>query len=245
MGARLQLVVPCYNEAARLQPDAFAALIARCADVSVQFVDDGSTDATAAILARAAAESRGRMSVSTLPRNAGKAVAVRHGIVRAFADSPELVGYWDADLSTPLAAVPAFLDVLASNPAIDVVIGARVKLMGRRIERKAARHYFGRVFATAASIALGVPVYDTQCGAKVFRVTDAVRRVFAAPFESRWTFDVEILARYLEAAGPAAAARIWELPLPAWTDVPGSKLRLRDAAGAIRDLAAIARRRRR
>ena len=132
-----------------------------------------------------------------LASNQGKAEAVRRGILEAITDGPALVGFWDADLSTPLTVVDDFLDVAAKRPDVDLILGSRVLLMGRDIRRRARRHYVGRVFATAASLALDLPVYDTQCGAKVFRVNEALRRVMSAPFRSPWVFDVEILARYV------------------------------------------------
>jgi hypothetical protein len=107
-------------------------------------------------------------------------------------------------------------------------MGSRVQLLGRAIERKHVRHYLGRVFATCASLSLGLPVYDTQCGAKLFRHTEALARALEQPFTSRWVFDVELLARLVR-PGPGIAGitedRIREEPLLSWTDVPGSKLR--------------------
>ena len=81
-------------------------------------------------------------------------------------------------------------------------------MMGTDIRRSAVRHYTGRLFATAGSLVLGVPVYDTQCGAKAFRVTDALRAALAEPFVSRWAFDVEVLGRLLRSTdGRGGGAR--------------------------------------
>jgi dolichyl-phosphate beta-glucosyltransferase len=243
MPPRLQLVIPCYNEARRFKSEAFLDLVATSSDVGVLFVDDGSTDGTAAILADVATRGGGRMSVMTLPLNGGKGRAVRCGVLAALDLQPEFVGYWDADLSTPLAALPEFIDVLDTNPLVDIVMGSRVKLIGRNVNRRMARHYFGRLFATAASLALRVGIYDTQCGAKIFRANDAIRQVFSPPFQSQWIFDVEILARYIDANGRAAAeVRMCELPLRAWTEMPGSKLTAWHAVRAVWDLARISRR---
>jgi len=234
---RALLVVPCFNEARRLQPAAFLGFVQSTEAVRFVFVDDGSTDRTPSILADLAAAAPGRIEVLTLSPNLGKAAAVRHGVVQAFERQVPLVGYWDSDLSTPLHAVWDFLAVFDAYPGVEVVIGARVQLLGRSIVRRAWRHYLGRVFATGASMAVGLPVYDTQCGAKLFRNGDAVRAAFGRPFESSWVFDVEWLARYALAVGRSAAHdRIFELPLFEWRDVPGSKVRARDGIRAAWDL---------
>ena len=240
MPTRLQLVIPCYNEAARLDTAAFVRFATARSDVALLFVDDGSTDSTAQVLAGLAEKCAGRADTLLLPRNGGKARAVQRGIVAAIEKQPQLVGYWDADLATPLDAIDEFIEVLETRPDIDIVMGSRVKLLGRRIDRHAYRHYAGRLFATAASLALGLGVYDTQCGAKIFRVNPSIQRVFATPFVSKWVFDVEVLARYADVVGTErAASSIYELPLTAWTDVPGSKVKMRHALRALWDIARI------
>jgi len=232
-------VVPCYNEAGRLPEGAFLEFARRQSDTAFLFVNDGSTDDTAGMLERLCAAGNGKFAALNLPRNLGKAGAVRCGVLAALQRNPEFVGYWDADLATPLAAVQDFLDVLDENPEIDIVMGARVKLLGRHVERYPFRHYSGRLFATAASLALHLGVYDTQCGAKIFRVTPGTREAFGAPFRSRWVFDVELLARYIAFTGKEAANRIYELPLMSWIDVPGSKVKPWHGVQALWDIARI------
>jgi len=249
MPPTLVLVVPCFNEERRLHPEAFVAFAASRPEVRLQFVDDGSTDGTAAILERIRAASPAPVDLVRLPANQGKAAAVREGILAGLRLEPRLVGFWDADLSTPLAAVDDFLALAARRPEIDIILGSRVMLMGRDIRREAWRHYLGRVFATGVSLSLGLPVYDTQCGAKVLRANAAAAAVFAAPFHSPWIFDVELLARYLAlpaAPGePARRDRIYELAVPVWHHVPGSKLRTADFFRAAFELLYIHRKYRR
>src|SRR5262249_59105570 len=106
-------------------------------------------------------------------------------------------------------------------------LGSRVKLLGRTIDRRIGRHYRGRIFATLASLVLDLPVYDTQCGAKLFRTSAILAAALSRPFRSRWSFDVELLQRLVLGFGgvPALAVReIVEEPLAVWRDVPGSKL---------------------
>lgn len=229
---RAVLVVPCYNEEQRLRPEAFASFSREVADVDLLFVDDASTDGTAIVLAAICAESGRRASWLQLRENSGKGEAVRQGALAALKGGASFVGYWDADLATPLESVSLFLEEFHQRPQLEMVFGSRVRLLGRTIERRALRHYTGRCFATAVSLILRLPVYDTQCGAKLLRATPTLQTIFAAPFLSRWVFDVEILARLTierrKHGGAPPIDCVAELPLPAWRDVKGSKVRLRD-----------------
>jgi dolichyl-phosphate beta-glucosyltransferase len=227
--AAAQIVVPCFNEAGRLRADAFRAYCARVPDVDFLFVDDGSTDATRARLRELERDLAGRAAVLALEQNRGKAEAVRQGMQAAFKSGADLVGYWDADLATPLEEIARFRAVLATHPGVAWVMGARVQLLGRMVRRSPIRHYLGRIFATGVSLFLELPVYDTQCGAKLMRNDAALAALFDEPFCVNWTFDVELLARLRRARGRTAARdSLYELPLECWEDVAGSKVRASD-----------------
>jgi len=239
-----QIVVPCYNEADRLAAWEFRAFASRNPPVEFLFVNDGSTDQTAAVLERLSEQLAGQAALLHLETNCGKAEAVRRGMLAALERSPDLVGYWDADLATPLGAIPEFEQTLRQRPACQLVLGSRVSLLGRSIERTRRRKILGRLFAAAASTVLGLPVYDTQCGAKMFRAGRWVAETFARPFHSRWIFDVEILARMIRQGiiqQSAAADVVYELPLASWRDVAGSKLKGGDFVKAANELLGIHR----
>ncbi len=236
---RTRIVVPCYNEARRLDVPAFEAFLSSSRDVGLVLVNDGSTDDTLEVLRQVASRWPDRAHVIDQQPNAGKAEAVRTGMRYAFASGATYSGYFDADLATPLDAIDEFIVTLDRHSGIDIVIGSRLLLLGRAIKRSAKRHYLGRVFATAASVVLDLPVYDTQCGAKLFRSTEAVREVFDRPFGSRWIFDVEIFARYLNGRGSRDA--LYELPLLRWMDVGDSRVKGIDFIRAIAEMAGIYR----
>ena len=236
------VVVPCFNEERRLDQAAFRSL-ATSGRVRLLFVDDGSTDRTGDILARMAEDSDA-IEVFTLSANAGKAEAVRRGLLVALRGGATSVGYYDADLATPPHELLRLVQRLEDRPDLVGVFGSRVALLGSTIERSGVRHYLGRAYATVASMALGITVYDTQCGAKVFRVDDTVAAAVAEPFRSSWAFDVELLQRLLAGAAGAPGVgvhRFLEVPLETWRDVTGSKLRLVPAVRAFFDLLSLSR----
>lgn len=238
--ARANIVIPCYNEEHRLDVAAFHNVQSGPHEITFLFVNDGSTDGTLGLLEPLRESDPSRFSVLVLQPNRGKAEAVRQGFLAARATTPDYIGFWDADLATPLDTIPSFIDLLESRPELQIVMGSRVKLLGRKIERRAARHYIGRVFATVVSTMLDLAVYDTQCGAKLFRASSSMDALFREPFTSRWVFDVEILARLIQSRRgthlPEPKDIIYEFPLTEWRDVPGSKLMYKDFFRATWDL---------
>jgi hypothetical protein len=126
-----------------------------------------------------------------------------------------------------------------------MVIGSRVSRAGGK--RRPGRHHVGKVLTALASIVLQLGIHDTQCGAKLFRTTGALRAVFAEPFTVKWVFDVEILARFLVLAqqgnmpADTLTRGLIEYPVEAGCDIPGSKIRLVDIIRGPFDLCRIYR----
>jgi dolichyl-phosphate beta-glucosyltransferase len=221
----LTLVVPCYNEATRLDTSAFAAWVAARPSRHLRFVDDASTDQTAGVLDRLCRE-HPRISVLHLDRNHGKAGAVRAGVLQE--TESDLIGFWDADLAAPLDEVDRLVEVLTAHPDLLCVAGIRVMRLGARIERSFSRHVLSRLFVTFASVLLDLHAYDTQCGAKVFR-REAVGTLFADDFVSPWLFDIELYLRLRQSSPDGGlSGRVHEHPLTEWRAVGQSSLRLRD-----------------
>jgi len=100
---RIVIVIPCYNEAERLDTSAIAEWLARRDDVTVLFVNDGSKDRTLFVLEGLRQRNLEQVEVLDLGKNQGKAEAVRRGLLRGLELQPTYVGYFDADLATPLA----------------------------------------------------------------------------------------------------------------------------------------------
>ena len=215
----IALAVPCYNERGRVDVARFASA-AEEHNLRILFVDDGSSDGTGEFLEQQIAGNP-RLAVLRCPDNQGKAAAVREGVLALLQRCPEAewVGFWDADLSSPLSEVPRMLRFHElEGGGFDAIWCSRVMRAGSEVERPGRRHLFGRMFATASGLLLGVRAYDTQCGAKLF-CRDAAGKIFEQPFISRWIFDVEIYCRM-------GHEHILEYPVKEWRDVPGSKVKI-------------------
>jgi len=232
----ITLVIPCKDEASRINQTGFLQAVSDIPGLALLFVDDGSTDETASVLSHLTAASPA-IEALYLPENVGKAEAVRAGIRYLLnAGGNGLVGFWDADLATPIEEVRRFVLAFERNPALEMVVGSRWPHLGAHVDRDVFRNCTGVFMRLLIRRVLTVPVYDTQCGAKVM-TRSLARRLFARPFVSRWLFDVELFRRM----GRRAVLRgVKELPLDDWRDVGGSKMTLCAAVFSVFDLFRIA-----
>jgi glycosyltransferase involved in cell wall biosynthesis len=219
------IVIPCYNEEDRLPIQEYRRFLFT-GKANIMFVNDGSTDKTLLVLNDLKKEFSANVQILNLPKNAGKAEAIRRGILAIDSiDKRDIIGFMDADLSTPFEEVDNFLSEF-NDTRFQFVFGSRLSRIGARIQRFPHRHYFGRLMATLVSLYLRIPIYDSQCGAKFFHA-DLARKLFIAPFVSRWLFDVEIFRR-IELLNLNVSECALELPLHTWIEKGGSKIRTMD-----------------
>lgn len=220
------IIIPCYNEALRLPVNDFISFSKKNEHIYFCFVNDGSNDNTQQVLDDLVKENN-RMMVYQMPENGGKAEAIRQGVhaVQKWFDFDK-IGYFDADLATPLSGIQHLEQEMDRYPGCFMAFGSRVKRMGTLIERSIFRHYFGRVFSTTSSIILALPVYDTQCGAKLFKAS-ITADLFKEKFISRWLFDIELFARLINAFGYEKVNKsVIEVPLREWVERGKSKLKI-------------------
>jgi glycosyltransferase involved in cell wall biosynthesis len=234
------LIVPCFNESKRLDQARILSYTSTL-QCNVLLVNDASTDTTQNLIDEIVRSSNGTVHSLVQARNSGKAEAVRTGMQWAISRDATEVGYTDADGAVSEPDLVQIFAELSTSPSRIGVIGSRVVLLGRNINRTTTRHFTGRVFATFASMILQQPIYDTQCGAKAFSASEQLRRALSRPFVSRWGFDVELLGRLFIEIAKDGDGHIIELPLHRWQDVTGSKIGFFTGVKTLIELIAIQR----
>jgi glycosyltransferase involved in cell wall biosynthesis len=232
------LVIPCFNEAKRLD-EARILSYTSALQCNVLLVNDGSTDSTKSLIESIISKSNNLVHGLTLKENVGKAEAVRSGLHTAISFGATVVGYTDADGAVSVFDLVRLFEELDLDVGNNGIIGSRVALLGHQITRKPSRHYSGRIFATLAAVILQCSVYDTQCGAKVFRVSPNLKRGISEQFISKWGFDIELIGRLLRLTNEHSAHGLREVPLTSWDDVSGSKLKIFDGLRTFFELLAI------
>ncbi|MBA3260564.1 MAG: glycosyltransferase family 2 protein [Gemmatimonadales bacterium] len=224
----LSIVVPAYNEQDRLAPT-IQAYLGHCRDrqlaIELIVVDDGSLDATSALVESMSAEYP-EIRLIRLAENRGKGYAVRTGVVNA---RGRLVLFADADGATPISELGRL--EAAIQAGADVAIGSRALLGGGvRVKARLYRRLMGRAFHLLVETLTVRDIKDTQCGFKLFRGPVA-HDLFSRMRMTGFSFDVEVLMM-----AQRRGYRIAEVPVN-WVHQPGSKVNLAvDSMRMVRDL---------
>ncbi len=225
MDENIAIVVPCYNEYTRLPKEDFIKFIKKSELCKIVFSDDGSTDKTIEVLEEIKSVAPDRVFINAIINNGGKAAAVRSGVLFCYNNDLEFdkIAFLDSDLATSLNECIRISKRIKRN--IVFSFASRIQKIDNIIDRKLYRHIIGRVIATVISIILGMNVYDTQCGCKVF-TRDLAVVIFKEKFISKWLFDVELFFRikYLY-KGKKMKKIAREIPLKSWIDKDESKVK--------------------
>lgn len=223
---KIAIVVPCYNESKRLNKHAFDNFLKEHeSSFFILFANDGSTDETETVLKEFCEKQPLNSQYMNLEKNSGKSEAVRQGMLRCYEMNQfSYIGYFDADLATPLSELIRLKEIAIRNPSLLMIFCARIKRLGANIKRKPQRHLLGKIFATCASWILKFPINDTQCGAKILK-SSIVPVALGEPFLTSWLFDTEIILRLRNQEKENTINVLYEYPLSKWEDIQGSKLK--------------------
>ena len=223
---KVVIIIPCYNEADRLDTNKFIDYLSQNTHLHFIFVDDGSTDNTSKIINQLIQKYNSLVSLLTNETNKGKAESVRLGVIESYKMNPDYIGFLDADLAAPIEEIDNLLKIVKKDKTKEVVFASRIQLIGSEIKRNYFRHFIGRLFATCVSLLLKIRIYDTQCGAKMFS-RKICNDIFSEQFVSPWLFDVELFARLLNVYGMEKTIHMsCEHPVSKWRDIDGSKVKL-------------------
>lgn len=205
---KILLIIPCFNEARRL--NMLKSTYLKTIDLKLCFVDDGSTDDTRDFI-KSNLLTNSNISIITFDKNIGKGPCIREACMildkrNSFRDI-DYIGYWDADLSTPIEEVIEMSKQLKSSN-VDGLFASRNCNNSRGIKRILFRKILSRAFNFFVKAFWSINMFDTQCGAKLFKKSYA-QVVFAKPFYTKWLFDVEIILR-------STSFSLIEYPLKKW-----------------------------
>jgi dolichyl-phosphate beta-glucosyltransferase len=213
--AKYSIIIPAYNEGARLGTTldrVLAYIHAQGWDTEVIVVNDGSRDSTADLV-RDYARKHPCLRLLENPGNHGKGYSVRNGMLNA---SGDILLFSDADLSSPIEEAPKLFAALQAGA--EVAIGSRWLQPELQTQRQSPlRQFYGRLFNVALRILLGLSFKDTQCGFKAF-TREAAKKIFPLQKIERWGFDPELL--YL---ARKSGLKVAEVPV-AWAHVEGTRI---------------------
>jgi dolichyl-phosphate beta-glucosyltransferase len=219
--SEVAIIIPCFNERERL-PRFLEELRRACPSARVVVVEDGSTE-------RVDVAEAERLHVLAYAPNRGKGYAIRHGWdwVMSHYGETEVLAFCDADGAVSAGEMSRFWQLFQAG-GMDALAGNRIRMLGRRVERHALRHYLGRVYATLVSLMLDLPAYDTQCGCKWMKAS-VYRQMGPKLKVDGFAFDVEWYARLYHAGFCLEEAAL------DWEEMGGSKVHpLRDGWRMIR-----------
>ena len=213
------LVVPVFNESSRWNAEYWRQI--QSGGVSLFFVNDGSSDNTSQILN----EIEG-VVVLNLPKNVGKAEAVRIGMLHAADPGYTFTWFGLIDADGAFDGLAVLSNINRSSHffvfGFMAILTSRVKLSGRQIERTALRHVIGRIIGSLLAYAYKPFPYDSQCGFKLYKCNEKFYNSLLYRSETRWFFELEHFSNYFSTT--TEILKVWEEPLNAWSEIPGSKI---------------------
>lgn len=216
----LAIIVPCYNEANRLNAEEFISFSEKNPDFHFYFANDGSSDQTSTFVRSRLVDDRNRFLID-FTENQGKAAVIRKAVLHVMQNNDKNYshyGFIDADLAIPLEQLNRLVQESEKQMSGRMFVTVRTEKEFAQSSR--IRYYVSKVWKFLfVRLFFGLGISDSQCGCKLIdaRVAD---KAFREEFISRWLFDIEIVFRLLASNKDA----VKEVPIIHLNDNSGSTI---------------------
>ena len=218
------LIIPFFDEAHRFKEESLLELL-NIDEFHIVMVNDGSNDSLPRRITQLA-QSHQNLSLVSLSRNSGKAEALRHSFIQYANSGYKLIGFTDADFSTPTSEIVRLFSIAANiSDERYAVFATRDAYHTPQIKTILPRRVAGRAFQFLTNCIFRMDFQDLQCGMKIFSANLVRTDLLNEAFLNQWLFDIEFLLRMKE-----TLPKVFEVRLLKWKHEPGSKVRFTHSA---------------
>ncbi len=215
------IIIPYFNEERRFPVSDFVENVKRLKNINLILVDDGSTDnLTSKIFNTIKKQKIENVTIIKKECNLGKAAALQTGFLYGISINSKEIGFLDADFSTSLEELINLFEILESTNA-EAVIGSRQLNPQSFIKGRIHRMILGRIFSKIIRHYFQINLFDTQCGAKVFKVNKVLKNSLKQPIINPWLYDLQLLLPILKFSGT-----VKEVALKEWIHKNDSKFNI-------------------
>ncbi len=214
---KVTIVIPSYRESNRL-PN-YLETLAKIVPKEMRFiiVDDGSPkEEYEELKKRIGHLLHSQFELRRYATNLGKGAAIEYGFEGVESD---WLGFLDADGTISAKDVSYLWNFVLENQNYDLILATRIRMLGKTIVRSLNRHLLSRLFITYFNFLFNIPIYDSQCGFKIFKkkLYDTIKNKIG---NKRWLWDTELVIHSYK-----NEFRCIEIPID-WHEVQGSKINL-------------------
>lgn len=228
MSRKLYLIIPCFNEARRINIDKYSSIL-ELELLNLIFVNDASTDETLVLINKIQQKYPNQVKIISHSNNLGKSEAIRTGI-NSIINTGDDFAFMDADLSICKTEIIRSIKIFQECKT-NILFSSRSQLSRLEQGRSLWRYILSKAYLYYSKTVFKHSLSDIQCGLKFFQNSESMPHIFKTPFTARWLFEIELLYR-LKILNLSHS----EFHLLHWSDVQNSKITFKEYIRIIKEI---------